>query len=245
MPDLEAAFYRIIDLFDNCALPNPSLSKILQEVCTLYGLKTAAYFGVNVSSHVREEICIVATYSPEWIEHYRHRKYLDIDPIIRDGFTSMLPIVWTAHDARTAKLKRFFGEALEFGVGTRGMTVPVRGRAGDRGLFTISSEQTAHDWAASRRGLERDMQMLAFHLHQRLLQNAGADRPFPALAPRQVECLKWRASGKTNWEISVILDISEKTVEGHLEMARVKLGASTTCHAVAKAINNSLFLISH
>ena len=35
------------------------------------------------------------------------------------------------------------------------------------------------------------------------------------LSPRELECLKWAAAGKTAWETSIILDISEGTVKFH------------------------------
>jgi LuxR family quorum sensing-dependent transcriptional regulator len=51
-----------------------------------------------------------------------------------------------------------------------------------------------------------------------------------------VECLKWAADGKTEWEISAILSISEHTADKHLANARRKLGAANRAQAVANAI---------
>jgi LuxR family quorum sensing-dependent transcriptional regulator len=54
------------------------------------------------------------------------------------------------------------------------------------------------------------------------------------LTTRELECLRWVAAGKTDWEISVILSISSATVRFHIDRARVKLGASTRSQAVAR-----------
>jgi DNA-binding CsgD family transcriptional regulator len=43
-------------------------------------------------------------------------------------------------------------------------------------------------------------------------------------------------TGKTAWEASVILGISERTVRSHLNAAREKLDCTTTAQAVAKAV---------
>ena len=51
-----------------------------------------------------------------------------------------------------------------------------------------------------------------------------------------MECLKWAADGKTEWEISGILSISEHTADKHLANARRKLGAANRAQAVANAI---------
>jgi DNA-binding response OmpR family regulator len=52
---------------------------------------------------------------------------------------------------------------------------------------------------------------------------------------RQLETLTWTARGKTSWEIAKILGLSKKTVDFHLNGARIKLGASTRAEAAIKA----------
>ena len=55
-------------------------------------------------------------------------------------------------------------------------------------------------------------------------------------------CLKGVAAGKTAWEASVILGISERTVRFHLNAAREKLNCLTTTQAVAKAVSQQLIV---
>jgi DNA-binding CsgD family transcriptional regulator len=52
--------------------------------------------------------------------------------------------------------------------------------------------------------------------------------------------LKLPGGGKTAWEASVILGISERTVRFHLNAAREKLNCATTTQAVAKAVAHQL-----
>lgn len=61
-----------------------------------------------------------------------------------------------------------------------------------------------------------------------------------ALTKREEECLTWTAGGKTSWEISVILGVSESTVTFHLRNVVTKLKASNRTHAVAKAMKLKL-----
>lgn len=56
------------------------------------------------------------------------------------------------------------------------------------------------------------------------------------LTPRERECLQWAAVGKSEWEISQILGISEHTSEKHLLNAKMKLRAVNRVQAVAEAI---------
>jgi DNA-binding CsgD family transcriptional regulator len=56
------------------------------------------------------------------------------------------------------------------------------------------------------------------------------------LSPREKQVLEWVAKGKSAWEISIVLGISHKSVEFHLEGAKRKLRVFNRTHAVAKAI---------
>ncbi len=57
---------------------------------------------------------------------------------------------------------------------------------------------------------------------------------------RQLETLTWVARGKTSWEIGQILGLSKKTVDFHLDRARIQLGVSTRIEAVVKAASGRL-----
>ena len=48
------------------------------------------------------------------------------------------------------------------------------------------------------------------------------------------DALAWVAEGKSDWEISVILSLSETTVRFHVDNARKKLGAVNRAQAVAR-----------
>ncbi len=56
-----------------------------------------------------------------------------------------------------------------------------------------------------------------------------------ALNEREVECLTWSGRGKTSPEIAVILGLSKRTVNFHIENACRKLNVATRTEAVAKA----------
>jgi LacI family transcriptional regulator len=60
------------------------------------------------------------------------------------------------------------------------------------------------------------------------------------ISTRERECLKWAAKGKTSWEISQILGVTESTIIYHLRNATRKLNAANRLHAVAKALKASI-----
>ena len=64
--------------------------------------------------------------------------------------------------------------------------------------------------------------------------------PFEALTPREREVLALVARGRTSKEIAAALGLSAKTVEGHRERLREKLGLRTTADLVRFAIEHGL-----
>ncbi len=60
------------------------------------------------------------------------------------------------------------------------------------------------------------------------------------LSTREAECLLWLARGLRSAAIAERLSLAVVTVELHIKNARVKLGATTREHAVAKAITLGL-----
>ncbi len=57
---------------------------------------------------------------------------------------------------------------------------------------------------------------------------------------RESEILAWVAAGKSDWAIGRILNISDKTVNFHVENAKRKLGVGTRIQAVIVALRIGL-----
>jgi DNA-binding NarL/FixJ family response regulator len=55
------------------------------------------------------------------------------------------------------------------------------------------------------------------------------------LNDREIDTLTWVARGKTSAQIAEILELSKRTIDFHLDNARVKLGAATRTQAAIKA----------
>lgn len=60
------------------------------------------------------------------------------------------------------------------------------------------------------------------------------------LSMREKEVLKWLKIGKSSWDVSVILNIRERTVNFHVTNVMKKLDAMTRTQAVAISIENGL-----
>jgi DNA-binding response OmpR family regulator len=60
------------------------------------------------------------------------------------------------------------------------------------------------------------------------------------LNDREIETLTWAARGKTSAEIAKILGLAKRTVDFHIDNARVKLGVATRTQAAIKAVTGKL-----
>jgi DNA-binding CsgD family transcriptional regulator len=90
---------------------------------------------------------------------------------------------------------------------------------------------------------EAIINLLVPHLHLSLSQTLNKRPPADndvVLSPREKEVLRWLKVGKSSWEISIILSISERTVNFHVYKIMQKLDAVNRPQAVAAAIHLGL-----
>lgn len=236
----------VIDALSGVA-ESDQIPSFLRRLAQLYGLKTVAYLGTGTLDRKapKREPFFSVTYTNEWVERYRTRGYLGIDPAIQLGLRRLLPIDWDDFGNSDRALRQFFGEAREFGLGRRGISFPVHGCCGDRGLLSVTGDFSDPEWQWARRTMFRHFPIIASHLHDAILRAEGVVRSQPRLSHREVECLRWTSEGKTVWECAVILGLSQHTVRCYLESARHKLSATSNTHAVAIALRSGrLFQLS-
>jgi DNA-binding NarL/FixJ family response regulator len=82
-----------------------------------------------------------------------------------------------------------------------------------------------------------DFDMLDMIINARLA-GVARNEMWPKLAmlnDREIEALTWVARGKTSAEIAGLVGLSKRTVDFHLDNARIKLGATTRTQAAIKA----------
>jgi DNA-binding CsgD family transcriptional regulator len=129
-------------------------------------------------------------------------------------------------------------EGAEGGAGPCALIIPLRQHVTETAvLVTVRSDgDPKHDHE-----LWRQLAALGGYFHEHVLRLNGHDTERKVLlSARELDCLKWTAEGKTAWEASVILGISERTVRFHLNAAREKLDCATTVQAVAKAVKHNV-----
>lgn len=238
----EDVFFKLVDEIETVSSITDG-HDMLKAFVARYGLKNAAYLGINIPGLTNNNRPYIAvTYSNEWVHHYCSQNYFDVDPVLPSSMRSLLPLDWGRIKVNDRKIFNFFGEAKEYGVGRQGLSFPIRGRYGETALFSITHDCSDREWESFRRHCMRDFQILSFCFHELILRaESRFIKPSP-LSRRERECLYWASRGKTFSEIGIILSLSERTVKFYLDIARHKLGATNITEAVAKAVTvNALY----
>lgn len=181
------------------------------------------------------------SYSPEWIDRYLERNYMLSDPVIIESMCGIVPIEWGTARAKarlSRKQRQIFDEAGEFGL-KGGVTIPIHGFGGERATLSFGTPLDDAEFEKTWTVYRHVLHVMSIYLHSglRRAQYQCAQNVKPVtLSDRERECVAWMAQGKTNWEVSEILSLSEKTVDWHLENVKRKLGVYTKTQAVVKAI---------
>lgn len=179
---------------------------------------------------------LVCDWPMDWLERYVARNYVDHDPVVTRMKQLQAPFQWNeaAKDIRIDRgAKNVMGDASEFKL-RDWLAFPLITLDGQIMMVSLGGEKI--EMSEIEFGM---ISMAATYAVGRAMQlQMAGERTVEhvELTPRERECLRWAASGKSEWEISQILGISEHTSEKHLLNAKHKLGAVNRVQAVAEAI---------
>jgi DNA-binding CsgD family transcriptional regulator len=169
------------------------------------------------------------SYPEEFVREYVARDYFRLDPVMSDALATGRAQYCSAAGARPREIVAL---CTDFGL-QDGYTLGSRTSAsGEGSLFCLKSASLKPERRAAA-----VLELLAPHLQLAFSGLAGkpAGAGCVALSGREREIARWLAEGKSSWDISVILGISERTVNFHVCNLLRKLGATNRPQAVAIA----------
>lgn len=177
---------------------------------------------------------IYARISPAgWEEAYEREQLARDNPIVRAVFGRAVPFAWSELAGDSAVTRKMWRVLNDFDC-PDGIAVPCHGMGGHVGVVSLAFERLHQISPQERRSIE----YAALMAHQRLrdFNPPARHQPSRPLSVRESDCLAFVAAGKTDWEISVILGLSQATVHSHVENAKRKLDARSRAQAVARFI---------
>lgn len=173
-------------------------------------------------------------YPSEWQNRYLQANYVAIDPIVKHGQISRIPLVWT--DSLFNQHADFWEEARSFGL-KAGWSQSSVDDNGVRGLLTlVRSGEPMTITELNQNGLRMAWLSQMGHLYMsKLVVARFVPESQAQLSDREKEVLRWTAEGKTSSEISEIINLSERTVNFHIANAMAKLNCANKTAATVKA----------
>lgn len=214
-----------------------------------FGFRKFSYVARGTSEEKTKYEYVATNYPKKWNAYFIEKRYFEIDPTLERARQTLMPFAWSDMKDRkslTGVQRQLFDEASAFGL-RHGFTVPIHAPGGADGLVALATDLTPREFSSEVSHARHILHLLALHYHMRATsawqRNSKGGRkkaePAPKSSPitlREADCLLWTARGKSAWETSVILGVSERTVNFHIENARRKLDAQSKTQAVVRAI---------
>lgn len=171
----------------------------------------------------------------EWQSYEAH------DPYYHACFQQTLPFEWSEvqkSEALNPVERQAWQYLADLGLG-RGITIPLHLPTGRFAVVSAILDRSNANWAQIRE-CSRELLFRLTHVYHGTIHRKGFESQIDVvepvrLSPRERECLRWAAAGKTSPETAVIIDRSCETVRLHIKNAMFKLNVHNRAHAIGKA----------
>jgi LuxR family transcriptional regulator, quorum-sensing system regulator BjaR1 len=239
MQNLEPYWGRqALDFVDAIEASKTTASVISQFEQMIGKLGFHAYImaGIPTSGQSLKQLTVANGWPAEWFELYNRENLSAVDPVPRHCFRTLNPFEWkdAPYDReRDLPAHAVMTRARDFRL-HEGFCIPIH-YDDATGAISIAGENPTLDPET-----KSALHLMSVFTHGRLRALA---RPNPITSERRLteieaEVLRWAARGKTAWETSQILHISERNVRWHLEEAQRKLMTKNKTATVATALVN-------
>ncbi len=238
-------FYAIIDrLYETKS--REELKTVGQEFCNACNLEYFLVGVLSTESLYAPIVNLISNYPEAWLDLYFKESQLKNDPVVTYMLSKNTPIRWDKlmkHEVfQSASFQLLMNKARDFGL-NNGVSIPICSVSGEAAVMSLATSQ---DTEQGNRLLDQALPFahtFAIHFFEKfneILVKKEVHTMYAQLTERENVCLFWACEGKTAWEISQILEISERTVLFHLNNSAKKLNATSRQHAVAIAMKKNL-----
>lgn len=165
-------------------------------------------------------------YPAQWVAYFDTHQLAVSDPVHRASHVTSVGFTWADLPrliAMTAGDQRILAMARAEGLG-EGFTVPANVPGEARGSCSFAN-RAGKPLPADNLALAQLAGAFAFEAARRMWRARElGPMPHPVLTDRQRDCLIWIGRGKSDWEVSRIMGISQETVVRHIKQARERYG---------------------
>ncbi|MEI2265070.1 transcriptional regulator SdiA [Erwinia sp. CGal63] len=199
------------------------IMQLLARLTLELGLNFYALYIRHPVPFTRPKIFVFSNYPEKWVRRWQEENFSEIDPIIRYCQVPGTLLLW--NDPIVKEGQRVFDAAREFGIRS-GFSCSRIARNRVTGILSMASGKSFEKIALTPEK-QLKLQFISdrvLETLQRINDSSLCVMAMP-LSQREREILKWTAEGKTAAEISLILSISEHTVNFHQKNMQKKFNA--------------------
>ncbi len=206
-----------------------------RAIAATLGFDYCAYGMQLPLSIAQPKLIMLNNYDAGWQQAYMDNNYLLKDPTVRHCQKSLDPLSYSDKVFKDAP--DLWEDAQSFGLKV-GLVQSCRNAQGVAGMITLARSHDQMD-ILEQRAHEEKLYWLAQSMHlgiSRIVYERETPEAATQLSQRETEVLRWTAEGKTSFEISLILNISERTVNFHIANTMQKLNATNKIAATIRAL---------
>jgi DNA-binding CsgD family transcriptional regulator len=237
---IEAEFSEDVQAFLTSCLSasnHNDLTRHLLSVTARFGVQQVTYLEFRKFGEFLIPLVARGSLPLAYGDRFILEKQYRTDPFMKKASCTDLPFTWQEAlqgEPLTDNLKRFLEICAKFGM-SDGYFVPFHGPTGS--VKTVSYTGPINSGLIERALL----QYCALYYSVAMTRLSSFDYMDPVagtLTPRQLECAKLIADGKSDREIAVTLGLSEATVNRHVELAKQSLDVGTRVQVVVGALRS-------
>ncbi|MTD26546.1 transcriptional regulator SdiA [Erwinia sorbitola] len=171
----------------------------------------------------RPKTFFYSNYPQKWIDYYLRKDFMQLDPVLKN--CNQPGMIWLWEGDATSAGQRVFDAARTHGI-YHGVSCSVMAKNRAVGILSFSSGNPSKMIALTTE-FELKLQYISDLSMAALIEinDISMLSTRLELSERELEILKWTAEGKTSAEISLILSISENTVNFHQKNMQKRFNA--------------------
>lgn len=200
-----------------------------------FGIDAWVITGLPMPGGRIEEMMLLNGWNPEWSSYYFANNLVNDDPCVAHCFRSTGPFEWkdAPYDPDTwPAAEKMMHDAADVGM-QHGFAVPIHTFAGFQAVVSMGGKHV--DLSPRAKCALHLMSLYAHNKASSVVRQPNV--PYtPMLTRREKEIMRWAAGGKTAWEISQILSISDATVRHHLKAVARKFDTPNKTATVVEAL---------
>lgn len=168
----------------------------------------------------------------DWNQIYESKKLIAIDPVIPFAFKSENSVNWCdAYKNGKDESNEFVKRATDYNL--------LNGISFGTMKHSITSSSNIVSIGSGVNPLDDVQSIILRQLLPHISEVLGRQSIWrrPKLTVKELEVIKWCTAGKSYWEISQIMGISERTVKFHMQSIFRKFDVINKSHAIARSMS--------